>query len=195
MIKAIIFDWHGVLDETTYRGFSKFLSDITGRNANGIRGQVSVCEQQYIKGEIAPDVFWSELKGKLNLSNEQYTQARDHLLTVRLNQESWAQLPELQRRYQLAVLSDCPSDKMAAIRKAASFRYFAATQFSCESGMGKENPAFFRAVCERLGVEAAQCLYVDDTPKHIETASRLGFLAHLFVSAEAFDRHLRNPSS
>lgn len=190
MIRAIIFDWHGVLDKTTYRGFSKFLSGITGKDADWIRDQVSAHEQKYIKGEITPDVFWSELKVKLSLSDAQYGQAREHLLTVRLNQDLWAQLPELQKLYQLAVLSDCPSDKLAVIRKTASFEYFAATQFSCQSGMGKEVPAFFLAVCARLGVQPVQCLYVDDTSKHIETSSKLGFLTYLFVNTEGFNRHL-----
>lgn len=195
MIEAIIFDWHGVLDATTYRGFSKFLAGVTGKDADWIRGQVSAREQQYIRGEITPDVFWSELKAKLNLSDSQYEQAREHLLTVRLNHDLWAQLPELQKQHQLAILSDCPPDKLAVIRKAASFEYFAATQFSCQSGMGKEVPAFFLAVCARLGIQPAQCLYVDDTSKHIETSSKLGFLTHLFVSTEGFNRHLRTLSS
>lgn len=195
MIKAIIFDWHGVLDKTTYRGFSKFLSGITGRDADWIREQVSAREQQYIRGEIMPDVFWGELKVKLSLSDAQYGQAREYLLTVRLNQDLWSQLLELQKRYQLAVLSDCPSDKLAVIRKTASFEHFTTTQFSCQSGMGKEVPAFFLAVCARLGVQPAQCLYVDDTSKHIVTASNLGFLTHLFVSVEDFDQCLQKITS
>lgn len=192
MIKAIIFDWHGVLDESTYRGFSKFLAGVIRMDAAWIRGQVSAYEQQYIKGEIAPEVFWSELQAKLGLDHAQHSQAREHLLTVRLNQDLWKQLPELQAHYRLAVLSDCPSDKLAFIRKTANFEHFAATQFSCESVTGKDDPAFFLAVCKRLGVQPAQCLYVDDTSKHIETAARLGFYTHLFVGAESFNKLVRS---
>lgn len=192
MIKAIVFDWHGVLDKTTYRDFSGFLSRVTGKNADWIRGKISRLEQEYVRGDVEPNTFWTELKEKLNLSQRQYTQARNRLLKIRLSRKLWARLPALRQRYQLAVLSDCPSDKVITIHKTVDLTLFTVTQFSCENGMSKEDPAFFLLICESLGMQPKQCLYVDDTSKHITKAAQLGFLTHPFTRTEDFARYLRS---
>ncbi len=45
---------------------------------------------------------------------------------------------------------------------------------SCEVGLTKPDPAIFRLTLERLGVDAGEVLFVDDTPGHVEVARALG---------------------
>ncbi len=188
---GIIFDWHGVLDETTYRGFSNFMGLITGRPPDEIRAVVSPQERLYVAGRLlSPEAFWAFLQRTLQLNNEQLARARDHLLTVRLHQPLWEKIPSLARRFRLGILSDCPADKRAMIRAMMDLSAFAAVAFSCDYGYGKDTDAFFMDLCTRLGCQPAACLYVDDTGGHIATATRLGFRTHLFRSAADFARCL-----
>jgi HAD superfamily hydrolase (TIGR01509 family) len=43
-----------------------------------------------------------------------------------------------------------------------------------EVGVGKENPAFFQCVAEKLGVEPEMCLVVDDCLHAVDSAKRAG---------------------
>lgn len=66
------------------------------------------------------------------------------------------------RGYRLGLLSDCTPELPFAWPRLAVAEYFDTAVFSCDEGLKKPNPAFFRLVCERLGVDPADCLYVGD---------------------------------
>lgn len=179
---AIIFDWHGVLDLTTYRGFSHFLSSVIGRSPEEIHSVVSSAEARYVVGRLVPADFWQFLEHELALTSKQLGAVRGHLLAVRRNEPLWVMLPTLAQRFTLAILSDCPADKLAAIRATIDLSLFRAAHFSCEQGRAKQHDAFFAALLQELSLAPSECLYVDDTEKHIVTASRLGFQTCSFTA-------------
>ena len=47
--------------------------------------------------------------------------------------------------------------------------------------MEKPNPRIYRLACERLGVEPAECLFVDDQPAFVEGARAAGLDAVLIA--------------
>ena len=51
-------------------------------------------------------------------------------------------------------------------------------------GLRKPDPAIYRLTCERLGVEAERCLFVDDVAVNCGAAAELGMTAVLFRSSE-----------
>jgi putative hydrolase of the HAD superfamily len=70
---------------------------------------------------------------------------------------------------------------------------FEAQFYSCEIGLAKPDPAFFRHVLETLGVHAEDALFLDDTLGNVESAARLGLRAELFArdaGREELDRIL-----
>ena len=54
---------------------------------------------------------------------------------------------------------------------------------SARVGAAKPDPAIFLAAAGRLGVDPAGCLFVDDTPGHVEAARRIGMTATVYESA------------
>jgi putative hydrolase of the HAD superfamily len=70
---------------------------------------------------------------------------------------------------------------------------FDAQFYSCEIGLAKPDPAYFRHVLETLGVRAEDALFLDDTLGNVESAARLGLRAELFArdaGREELDRIL-----
>jgi epoxide hydrolase-like predicted phosphatase len=51
---------------------------------------------------------------------------------------------------------------------------FDATVISGEVGLRKPDPAIYRLATERLGVEARECVFVDDHPGHLKAAQEEG---------------------
>ena len=50
----------------------------------------------------------------------------------------------------------------------------------------KPDPAIFALACDRIGIEPADMLFVDDSLPNIESAARLGFHVHHFTDPAAF---------
>lgn len=54
----------------------------------------------------------------------------------------------------------------------------------------KPDPAIYRLLLDRNGLEAASCLFIDDSPKNVEGARAVGMKAHHFTSPEALRTEL-----
>lgn len=50
----------------------------------------------------------------------------------------------------------------------------------------KPDPRIFEILIERAGLTPSRTAFVDDSPRNVEAARRLGFHAHLFEGAEGF---------
>lgn len=60
---------------------------------------------------------------------------------------------------------------------------FDAVVSSARVGAAKPDPAIYLAAAARLGADPARCLFVDDTPGHVEAARRIGMSAAVYRSA------------
>lgn len=58
---------------------------------------------------------------------------------------------------------------------------FDALFYSCELGLAKPDPAYFRHILETLGLAPAEALFLDDTLVNVESAAKLGLRAELFA--------------
>jgi len=65
------------------------------------------------------------------------------------------------------------------------FSYFQTVVVSGEDGVIKPDPAIYRLVLERTGLNAADLLFIDDSAANIEAAAKLGFHVHHFTDPAA----------
>ena len=70
---------------------------------------------------------------------------------------------------------------------AASFRDIVV---SGDERLVKPDPAIYRLLLDRNGLEASSCLFIDDSPKNVAGAEAVGMKAHHFTSPEALRNHL-----
>lgn len=182
MIKAILFDWHGVLDRRTFAGMLETLARAWHPHLHGISFEDyhrliidNFCKDgfEYAAGRISPPRFWSLLEYEGNESG--VWRARDYLLQVEKNEAVWPQLPKLKERYKLVILSDCPEDKKEIITRTVDLSLFDYTYFSCDYKLLKSDPEFFQLALRDLGLPAPCCLLVDDSEKNVGYAGKLGF--------------------
>lgn len=55
----------------------------------------------------------------------------------------------------------------------------------------KPDPAIYRVLLARQGLDARDCVFIDDSPKNVEAAAKLGFHALQFITPERFAADLR----
>lgn len=88
------------------------------------------------------------------------------------------------RGYRLGLLSDCTPEVPAAWPGFPVAGYFDTAVFSCAEGLKKPDPAFYRLVCDRLGVRPADCLYVGDGGSHELSGAAAVGMTPLMLRAE-----------
>ncbi len=143
------------------------------------------------RGTLAADDYWSRIVslGGLAPTRELVValEREDALGWTRVNRAmvSWAE--ELRGAgYRTAILSNMPTEKLSYLRGSPEFSWladFEETLFSCEHRMVKPEREFYLLCLTRLGVKAAECLFVDDSPVNVAAARAVGIHALLFRSA------------
>jgi putative hydrolase of the HAD superfamily len=88
-----------------------------------------------------------------------------------------------------ALLSNSGPEVMAKVRADRRIEaVFDTVVVSCEVGLSKPDPRIYRLCLERLGLEAAQVLFVDDRTDNIEGAARVGLRTLHFEGPDAVER-------
>ena len=100
-------------------------------------------------------------------------------------------LERLKDRYELVLLSDHAREWIAYIRSIHPFLdVFDHLFFSFDLGTAKNDPATFRTMLDVLHRKAGECLFIDDNPLNIETATSLGITGVRFVSTADLSHRL-----
>ena len=85
--------------------------------------------------------------------------------------------------YRLYVLSNMSREFIAFLRRFPVYGCFDGEVVSCEEGLCKPEPAIYRLLLSRFGLDPAETLFIDDRADNIAAARAEGINGHLF------DRH------
>jgi 2-haloacid dehalogenase len=104
-----------------------------------------------------------------------------------LMDDSVAVVEELRERgVRLLALTNWSAELFPLVRPRLRFLDdFEAVVVSGVEGLAKPDPALFRVLVERHAVVPEETVYVDDVQHNVDTATALGFRAHLFTDAPA----------
>jgi putative hydrolase of the HAD superfamily len=190
-VSAIVFDWHGVLDLTTFAGLMQRLSNAVKVEPTRVDDLIRHLLRSYMSGQIDPATFWTQAQTRLGLTTAQVQQARDYILTFRKNDALWSLLPHLKQRFNLGVLSDCPVDKIGVVRREADLSLFTAVHFSAEMHQRKVSDEFLYGIARALQQVPTTCLYVDDRKPNLDFAFKLGFKTCHYTTLEWLEQCIR----
>lgn len=190
MIKAIIFDWHGVLDETKLERSLKMTAEFAGITVEEVKAKIRPTERLYTAGKLGREIFWRGAQKMFHLTDEQLEEVRSPLFVVKRIMPLWEKLPELKKHYRLGILSDCSLTKAELIRETVDLSLFDHVYFSAEKQRLKDEPEFFLDLAKALEVTPEETLYIDDNERHIATAKALGFHTCHFRTMEDIENAL-----
>ena len=89
-------------------------------------------------------------------------------------------------------ITNFSADKFELTRKRFDFlNGFDGIIVSGQERLVKPDPAIYRLLTDRYGLEAKDCYFIDDNPDNVEAARSVGMSAHLFSGAEALRRDLK----
>jgi len=100
---------------------------------------------------------------------------------------SAALLARLSSRYKLGVVSNFYGNLEAVCREAGIGRYLSAAVDSEEVRCRKPDPAIFHAALEKLSAEAAEAVFIGDSPARDMAGARGVGMRHVLLAGEAFN--------
>lgn len=197
MVRALITDFGGVLVRThtdrSRRELEKNLNlpphTIEARVFNG---DLSIRAQH---GEMSEETFWEQLALELAFS--------EHALTVEAFRRNFfaddsldRDLVELIRSVRPGVKTGMISNAWSGLRAVlrnplAIDDLFDAIVISAEEKIMKPDPWIYRLALQRLGVQPAEAIFLDDVQLNVDAAHASGMIGLRFHSAEQAQRELR----
>jgi HAD superfamily hydrolase (TIGR01509 family) len=96
----------------------------------------------------------------------------------------------LRPAYKTGVISDAWPDARVA-NAPITPDLFDVIVYSAEEGIQKPDPEIYRRALTRLGVTAAEAIYVDDSPAKVEGAIRVGMRGLLFTGSDTIRAQIR----
>lgn len=185
MIKAILFDLHGVLFTNSTKTFIDKLSKQTGISNKRI---VEVFDEgigvDYREGRASRDEFWQHVRENLKLENIDQLE-QDWLNEYQLIEGTKEIILELMKKYRILYLSDNFEKKINWLHSQHQFLdWFEGGLSSHEVGVRKPDPKMYEKAIEKFNLKPREILFVDDKEINLPPAKKLGMETVLFTSPQ-----------
>jgi glucose-1-phosphatase len=193
-LKAILFDWGGVLVRTHDHSLRTAWEQRLGLNAGQAEYIVFGGETGWDVqlGSISDEAHWERVQRRLGLSaDEVHAFRRDFFAGDHLDSDLIAYIDRLRSHYTLGLLSNATSRARSVL--AGEFdlvRHFDSVTISCEEGVMKPDVRIYQIALARAGVAPAEAVFIDDTRPNIEGAQRAGLQTVHFTDPELARRQL-----
>ncbi len=134
---------------------------------------------EYDRGTLSLDAVMEHLMARSGFSREKCVdfvqRAIDMQEAIRPTEELIKAL-KADGRYRLYVLSNMSHEFIEFLRRVPVYRHFDGEVVSCEEGICKPEPAIYRLLLDRYGLDPRETLFIDDRPENVEAAEREGIV-------------------
>lgn len=193
-IDVVAFDIGNVVLDFDFSIMLGRASRLCGRRVQDIADWFSASglEREFELGRIAPETFHIRVVEGLGLPMDfqEFKMLWNSIFTQTLGTESI--LAALSKKVHLAAGSNTNPLHLEHIR--ATFpvlEVFQPLLASCEVGLRKPEPDFYRALCKAVDAPGEKVLFIDDLESNVSGAKRTGLQATLFRGARDLKRQLK----
>jgi epoxide hydrolase-like predicted phosphatase len=184
MIKAIIFDFFGVL---VSEGFKQFRDNYFPGDAVKWSQAIDLVNR-HDSGQMTKDDF---IQGMADISGKSFDFVAQSINTNQPNKILVNYIRQvLKPKYKLGVLSNSGDDYLSQMFEPEDVSLFDDVVLSYRYKMIKPQPGIFELAADRLGVKPTECVFIDDSPSHCAGASSTGMKTITYKDFEQFKKEL-----
>jgi len=198
MVKAVFFDFGGVIAEEGFRDGMRAIAISGGIEPEGFFRLADdlIYETGYVVGKNTEENFWSALKERSGIRLDNSTLREEILKRFTIRGEMLKIVSELRAKgIKVYILSDQTNWLDELDKKEGFYKAFDGIFNSYHMGKGKRDPSVFKDICSGLGIEPKEAIFVDDNLKNIERARKMGLMTIHFRSISqlrlALKSHIR----
>lgn len=193
MIKAVIFDFGGVLAEEGFKQGLKAIAEEKGLDPEDfyeIAGEL-VYQMGYVMGSSGEDSYWNAVREKTGVRGDD-KEFREEILKRFKSRPDMMEVVEKIRSSGLivAILSDQTNWLDELDQRTPFHHHFDYVFNSFHLKKTKRDPSIFRDICAVLGVQPEEGLFVDDNLKNIERAASQGLRTIHFKDVSMFKKEI-----
>jgi HAD superfamily hydrolase (TIGR01509 family) len=184
--RAVLFDADGVLQRTA--PWRDDLADVVGdeneaRNEHLFDDIAKAEGPRTLRGEADLDHSLTKVLDRYDDVDLPVEAVHDAWHAIEVHEDVLDGVRALAGRGLIRALTTNQNEQRAAwMRENLPYaELFDAHFYSCEMGLAKPDPAYFRHVLDALGIAPEDALFLDDTAENVESAARLGLRAELFA--------------
>jgi epoxide hydrolase-like predicted phosphatase len=191
-MKAIIFDWGGVLIKEPGNEVRKLVASAFNVSAKEFIHAYERYHDSFQRGGISEGELWEKLAFENQWSKPSSTslwhdafahayQEKQDVITVAKKLKD--------NGYKIGFLSNTeePGKTFFQERK---YDFFDVAVFSCAEGFRKPEPELYNILLQRLGIEANETAFVDDRKENVQAAIKLGMCGILYTTTEQLIKDL-----
>jgi putative hydrolase of the HAD superfamily len=184
-IKAVIFDWGGVLIDDPEPGLMQYCADALGVSKEPYIKAHKKFWAEFQTGSIAEKVFWGRVSGELGAAAPKGSLwGRAFAAIYRPREDMFALAASLKKNgYKTALLSNAEVATVEYFHRQG-YDMFDVLIFSCAEGTKKPEREIYELTLERLGTKANESVFIDDRQRCIDGAKAAGLNTILFGSEE-----------
>lgn len=193
-IKAVVFDWGGVLIDNPSLALASYCSEALRVQPDRFAEVREAHYPAFLKGLISEEEFWLRVCGDLKVpppgAQSLWGEAFRHAYVPR--EEMFDLVASLKGSgYRTALLSNA-EEPAARYFHECGYPMFDVLTFSCREKTAKPEPEIYELTLRRLDVAPAEALMIDDREDFLGGARGVGMHALLFTSAEDTIRSLQS---
>lgn len=196
MIKTFIFDLGKVIVPFELDNQMKILEAVGDLKGAEIKEKIFAVEELMLfeTGKISAESLFEALKKtlRLRMNFDEFVAAWNSIFSLEpIVSENL--IERLSKKYRLIILSDTNPLHFEFIkRNFPILRFFDDFVLSYEVGCLKPSAEIFRAAVEKAECAADECFFTDDKETNVAGAIEFGINALQFISAEQFEREIKN---
>lgn len=181
-MKAVIFDWGGVLIDDPAPGLASYCSQALGVTTKYFSDAQTKHLPEFQKGLITEAEFWQKVCAALNLSTPKVGSlwASAFRSVYSPKSEMFGLAKSLRANgYRVALLSNTEVPAMEYFHEH-NYGMFDVLVFSCNELTRKPEKEIYELVLDRLKVKPSEAVLIDDRADYINGANQVGLKTILF---------------
>ena len=185
-IRAVIFDWGGVLIENPTEGILQYSREVLGIGAGCMMAAYRKLMPYFQEGKISEEEFWKGVRRRTGAKG-----AMPASLWLTAFEKSYVEKKDVfavahalhGRGYRTGILSNTERPARPLMDQEP-YRIFDPIVLSWETGSAKPQKRIFEVLIESLALNPSEILLIDDVEANITAGKDLGLQGLLFTDAE-----------